>query len=188
LAVWDTDTFLQYTNGTIGGVAVDPAGGQIYWTDSTDDKIQRADLDGNNIVDIILTDLIFPLGIELDVDNGKIYWSDSLANEILRSDLNGANVETLVVVGGAADFPRDIALDLINDKIYWAVNGPGNNKIQRANLDGSSFEDFVTGLGSPRGVAVDIVPEPSTITLFVFGVATVWFVGTARISIFRSPL
>ncbi len=37
-------------------------------------------------------------------------------------------------------------------QIYWTSAG----RIQRANLDGSNIEDLVTGLGSPRGPALDV--------------------------------
>ena len=38
-------------------------------------------------------------------------------------------------------------------KVYWADNI--TKKIQRANLDGTSVEDLVTGLSSPFGVVVE---------------------------------
>ena len=40
-------------------------------------------------------------------------------------------------------------------KMYWADGGRSEQKIQRANLDGSQVEDVVTGLGGIDGLALD---------------------------------
>ena len=40
-------------------------------------------------------------------------------------------------------------------KMYWADGGRSEQKIQRANLDGSQVEDLVTGLGGIDGLALD---------------------------------
>ena len=45
------------------GIAVDPAGGKIYWVDQNTDKIQRSDLDGSNLEDLVATSLADPWGI-----------------------------------------------------------------------------------------------------------------------------
>ena len=42
---------------------------KMYWTDFGTGKIQRADLDGSNIEDLITTGLSSPLGIALDVSD-----------------------------------------------------------------------------------------------------------------------
>ena len=43
----------------------------IYWTD--DDKIQRANLDGSNVENLVTQGLVDPEGIALDVAGGKMY-------------------------------------------------------------------------------------------------------------------
>ena len=35
------------------GLAVDVSGGKMYWTDRQNGKIQRADLDGSNVEDLL---------------------------------------------------------------------------------------------------------------------------------------
>ena len=37
------------------GIALDVAGGKMYWTDAGSDKIQRANLDGSGVEDLIIT-------------------------------------------------------------------------------------------------------------------------------------
>ena len=112
---------------------------QMYWTDIDTDKIQRANLAGSNVEDLV-TGLSIPRGIALDLINSKMYWIDLGTGKIQRANLDGSNVEDLVTTGLSGPF--GIALDLINSKMYWTDFG--TEKIQRANLDGSNVEDLVT--------------------------------------------
>ncbi|MCI0552868.1 MAG: DUF5050 domain-containing protein, partial [Anaerolineae bacterium] len=138
------------------GIALDVVNGKIYWTDRDINKIQRANLDGSNIETLIT----FPFGdlrhIALDVVNGKMYWAD--VGVIRRANLDGTTIETLV---SGLSGPFGIALDADNGKMYW-TNGGVDDKIQRANLDGSAVQDLVTtGLDSPRGIALGIESQRS---------------------------
>ena len=121
----------------------------MYWTD-WDGMLQRANLDGTNVEDIV-TGLGGPRGVDLDISEGKIYWASSMnttSRKIYRANLDGSNVQDLLT----ADNAHGIALDVAGSKIYWA-NQQG--KIQRANLDGSNLEDIVVGLNQPFGIALD---------------------------------
>ena len=131
------------------------ASGKMYWADFGTKKIQRADLDGSNIEDLVTTGAGDPRGIALDLTSAKLYWTDASGPtaKIQRADLDGSNVEDLVTTG--LSFPRHIALDLASGKMYWTE--VGTQKIQRANLDGSNVEDLVTGGNrSPSGIALDL--------------------------------
>ena len=131
-------------------VALDTAGGKMYWVDAGTYKVQRANLDGTNLEDLVNTQGR-PFGVAVDATNGKIYWSTWNPGKILRANLNGTNVEDFVT--GLGD-PEDIDLDISAGKIYWTDTG--TNKIQRANLDGSNLEDLVTaGLSHSLGLALD---------------------------------
>ena len=137
------------------GLALDVAGGKMYWANSGADKIQRANLNGSNVEDLVTSGLNSPTGIALDVAGGKMYWTDRGADKIQRANLNGSNVEDLVTSG--LNSPTGIALDVAGGKMYWT--DAGTNKVQRANLNGSNVEDRVTsanGLVDPSGVAVGI--------------------------------
>jgi hypothetical protein len=46
--------------------------GKMYWTDLGIDKIQRVNLDGTSLEDVVTTGLIAPRGIALDVTAGKM--------------------------------------------------------------------------------------------------------------------
>jgi len=80
----------------------------MYWVDWGTMKIQRADLDGSNVEDLISSGLIFPIGIALDLNQNKMYWTDAVTNKVQRADLDGSNVEDLVTTGLSTPFFIDI--------------------------------------------------------------------------------
>ena len=140
--------------GTSGGIALDVEGGKMYWTlwvGPDRSKIQRANLDGSNVEDVV-TGLREPMAIALDTAGEKMYWTDTWHSKIRRANLDGSNVEDIVIDG--LNSPHGIALDVAAGKIYWT--NYGKELIQRANLDGSNVEDLVSGLHIPMGIALDV--------------------------------
>ncbi len=134
-----------------GAVKID----KLYWSDQGTGKIQRSNLDGTDVQDLV-TGLGMSNGIGLFVDtgSGKLYWTDQASGVIHRANLDGGGVEDVVT---GLDNPREITIDSTNGKIYWTEDGPTFNKIRRANLDGTGVEDLVVaGLSSPGGIALDV--------------------------------
>ena len=128
---------------------------KLYWTDWGADKIQRADLDGSNVEDLVSdAGLDGPDGLALDQSGGKIYWTNVGSNKIQRADPDGSNVEDLITSG--LNVPYGLALDPSGGKMYWTNRQTG--KIQRADLDGTSIEDLLTlpGLAFPGELALDV--------------------------------
>ena len=119
----------------------------MYWLDRGTGRIQRSDLDGSNVEDLITAGLSEPRELALDAAAGKMYWTDDGTNKIQRANLDGSQVEDLVTAGLVG--PAGLELDVAAGMMYWTDEGTG--KIQRANLDGSGVEDLVTGLGGPPG-------------------------------------
>src|SRR5712664_2072568 len=136
------------------GIVVDVAGGHIYWTNmgnpkANDGTIDRADLDGTNITDVVPPGATWtPKQLQLDAKNRKLYWSDREGMRVMRSNLDGSNIETLVETGhGDADrldarnwcvgIAVDLDLDLGNRVIYWTDRGdpPRGNTVNRAPMD-----------------------------------------------------
>ena len=132
------------------GIALDISGSQMYWTSGC--KIQRANLDGSNVEELVPSSKGIKEGIALDIDGNKMYWTlwNATPNKIQRASLDGSDIEDIIT---DLKSPRGIALDVPNGKMYWADLGA--SKIQRANLDGSAVEDIITGLLGPNGIALD---------------------------------
>ncbi|RKU38425.1 hypothetical protein C6496_06335 [Candidatus Poribacteria bacterium] len=128
--------------------AIQVGGDKIYWINTErkakGGKIQRANLDGSNLEDIV-TGLRGPHGIALDMISRKLYWTAD-GNKIQRANLDGSQIEDIITGLGNVD---KITLDPVAGKIYWVSYTPdtGIGKIQRANLDGSKIKDLITGLG-----------------------------------------
>jgi Low-density lipoprotein receptor repeat class B len=70
--------------------------GKMYGTDLGIDKIQRVNLDGTGMEDLVTSGLIAPRGIALDVAGGKMYWMDAGSSKIQRATLDGTSVEDLI--------------------------------------------------------------------------------------------
>ena len=133
------------------------AGAQkIYWADSQTEKIQRANLDGSNVEDLITSGLANPRGMGLDLEAGKMYWGEVLlsgSGKIRCADLNGSNIRDIAVSKNAV---IDLALDVVHGKVYWTDDFDLSSRIQRANLDGSNVEVIAsTGPETTFGIAID---------------------------------
>ena len=123
---------------------------KLYW--ATGGKIQRGDLDGANIEDVVNRGAA---SIALDATNGKVYWTQE-DNGIYRANLSdGTNIEQLIDDDIWAISGGRIALDVAGGKMYW-TNGE-TNSIFRANLDGSNAEEVLKLLvGTPVDIALDV--------------------------------
>ena len=139
--------------GGLAGEAAAQATRKMYWTNGGTHKVQRANLDGSGIKDLV-TGLRIPVGLALDMAGHKMYWTEfAYPNpKIRRANLDGSNIEDLVT--GLVD-PLGIALDVAGGKMYWIFSYIVG-KIQRANLDGSGIEDIVTHLYHSAAIALDV--------------------------------
>lgn len=65
----------------------------IYWTNWNNDKprIQRSDLSGRQVEDVIVKDILTPNGLTIDHKAKMLYWSDARLDKIERSDMDGTN-------------------------------------------------------------------------------------------------
>jgi hypothetical protein len=77
------------------GIVVDVVAGHIYWTNmgnftTNDGSIDRADLDGSNITNIVPAGGTFtPKQLQLDKQNGRLYWCDRESMRVMRCNLDG---------------------------------------------------------------------------------------------------
>ena len=135
-------------NGSLSGpvgIGVDAAGGKVYWGYfdflSGQGKVQRANLDGTNIENVVPLTSNGVDALILDLPNHKIYWTILDFNvkfgAIQRADLDGSNIEQLPLTG---IFPGGIAI--------LRVPCPGDMNCD-GRLDGADIDPFFLALGDP---------------------------------------
>jgi len=98
---------------------------KLYWTDSdgsSNGRVRRADLDGTDKEDLVLSIFGAPEDIVIDASGGRMYWAvfKSSAHKIQRAELDGQNSDNLVDLSGLG-FPFGIDIDLNNspNQVYW---------------------------------------------------------------------
>jgi len=145
----------------LGGIAVDSAGGKIYYTSVNEDVIYRANLDGSNQQQLLS---YFDLGGKfanpqnIVLHNGKMYWFSSRgpqhdssgSGRIQRANFDGSGLED-VLLGSQQIFITSLAIK--DNKIYIANSV--RDKIHTVNLDGSGVSDLITGIESPSHIYID---------------------------------
>lgn len=103
--------------------------------------IWRADADGTNERYLHVSGQ--PMDLAYDPTEDKLYLAT--IDNIYRLNSDGSGFQT--IIDGVSNH---IAVDYEGRKVYWMPRG--NRLIQRANLDGSNVEDFVTynDVGNPN--------------------------------------
>lgn len=131
------------------GVAVDPAGGKVYWVDDAG-NVSRANLDGSS-PEIGLVNI--PAGqmraISLDVENNKMYFYEVNIEILYVANLDGSNVTQLIT--GAYGY--GVLVDTVNDKLYY--DDQNANKLYQCNLDGSGKVAIDSDGTRVYGMAID---------------------------------
>lgn len=80
-----------------------------------------------------------------------IYYTDG--GQVYQGLINTQAPIFTPVSGVATQSSYGMVMDNVNLKLY--ISDVGANKIYRCNLDGSSFEEFRTGLDQPNGMTID---------------------------------
>ena len=134
-------------------LAIDVAGGKLYWTEKTGERtgrIRRANLDGTN-VRLVKNLTSVPYSIALDIVNGELYLTNAWG-KIQRLNVDGSNFQPNLITD--LDTPRNLVLEVTGGKVYWTETTEASGRIRRANLDGSNVQNVATGLMDPLSVAV----------------------------------
>ncbi|XP_066021680.1 uncharacterized protein [Pocillopora verrucosa] len=125
--------------GKVGGIAIDWISKDIFWTDTTNNRIEMAKVDGSDRKILFDRDIDKPRGIAADSVNGYIFWTDWGSNpKIERATLDGK--ERVTIVEASSSFPlqwvNGVIVDYADSEsvIYWVDAGPG--VVGRADLDG----------------------------------------------------
>jgi DNA-binding beta-propeller fold protein YncE len=113
-----------------GNLAIDVAGGKLYWTNQITWSIFRSNLDGTNVEPLLSGSPLGPVkGLAIDTIGGKLYYGQDIDNEgfqfgeIYRMNLDGTLIE-LIATG----------LGSVNDIVFVREGGAPCY----ANCDGST--------------------------------------------------
>ena len=154
-----------------GEVAVDAIGGKMYWTEMG--RLRRADLNGENVQDIVRELEGLPTGITLgisaaqptisvpqteeaavviaEVQRPPLYWIDTQSGTLHR--LVGTEVENLAP---SVQNATSLTVDVAGDKLYWTEKtSDKTGRIRRTNLDGSNVQLVKDLTSVPQGIALD---------------------------------
>ena len=155
--------------------------GKIYWT--TETMIQRSNLDGSNVEDVITN--VHPVALALDHAHGKIYWVDGVPNSgkwwnfggtaiVYRANLNGTGVEEVFNIGALIESDQfiieDIALDPSRNLVYmtdwndwWCIC---SNRIVAVSLEDGSYQEVVPFVGIDQDFITDFVVDDASGKVF----------------------
>jgi hypothetical protein len=119
----------------------------IYWADTAEQTIGRADNDGSHVNDNFIQTAALPF--QVAVDASHIYWANQNSNSIGRANIDGSDADNNFITGIV--HPSGVAVT--GSFVYWSsLEGP----IGRAKLDGSAKEPELVKLAlEPCGLAVD---------------------------------
>lgn len=160
---------------------------QIYWTSQTDNYLDTQLTNGTGYERIFTSAAVTsPFAVEVTASN--IYWSEvNGQGRIRRSDLNGNNIVTLIPNVFVYDF------QVTSNYIYFAdINYP-SGALKRANLDGTSITNLVTGAFG----GVDLINGLCVTTNFIYwseynpasggGIRRASLAGTGRVDLYNAP-
>lgn len=126
----------QLGNFAPSSLAIDAAGGKVYWVNAFIDRIERSNLDGTGRE--TLTVGAGAVSIDLHTASGKIYWSNTAADKIQRSNLDGSALEDVLLTPG----PASISIDSAAARIYWT--NTTDRVVRSAMLTGAGEAVFVS--------------------------------------------
>jgi hypothetical protein len=165
-------TVLTGANSIVSGIAIDPTGGKLYWTNTlTGSKgIWQSNLDGSSAVRLIDTTNAMqhasfasnslPGYLTLDVPANKIYWTDSVLDAVYSSPLSGVGPSILISSSAAptpAANPAPRGIATLAGKIYWVDSS--SDKLYRVDADGNNATTIldlltVQSSSSSNGLAI----------------------------------
>lgn len=94
--VVEVPSFVQPTS-----VEVNPRDGYVYWVDTSNDNIMRADTQTGEATTLINADE--PSGISIEIDNNKMYWLDEFftqaTGQLNIANLDGSGKEIIMETG-----------------------------------------------------------------------------------------
>lgn len=155
------------------GLAVDVAGGYLYWADLANGKIARRALDLATPIQDVVTGLAQPNGLVLDPANDRIYFIDGIPNRSLRYALfsSPTTISPLIAIGGlgcAGCLELDPGPGALGE-MYLSLQGDG--EIRHCDLDAGCPSLVLLTSGTHNCLGLALLGAPSIPAIGVGGVA-----------------
>ncbi|XP_035685770.1 low-density lipoprotein receptor-related protein 6-like [Branchiostoma floridae] len=133
------------------GLALDHAGGNIYWSVYMTETISVAKKDGSSARTLLSSPAAnMPYDLVLDPRNALMYWVDFAEARIERAAMDGSNQTTIIT---NLTYPRAIAIDFNEDRLYYSDYG---YEIYSSDLLGNDIRQVMQdGEKWVNGIAVD---------------------------------
>uniref|UniRef100_A0A4W3II48 Low-density lipoprotein receptor-related protein n=1 Tax=Callorhinchus milii TaxID=7868 RepID=A0A4W3II48_CALMI len=144
----------------VRAIDYDPVHKHLYWIDSRQNVIRRAQEDGTESFTVVTSTIpnqnldMQPYDLSIDVYSRYIYWTCEATNVINVTRLDGKPIG--VVLRGEQDKPRAIIVNPERGYMYFTNLQDRSPRIERAALDGTEREVlFFSGLSKPVALAID---------------------------------
>ncbi|XP_065254712.1 low-density lipoprotein receptor-related protein 6 isoform X5 [Emys orbicularis] len=144
----------------VRAIDYDPLDKQLYWIDSRQNIIRKAQEDGSQSLTVVTSPVpnqnldMQPYDLSIDIYSRYIYWTCEATNVINVTRLDGRPMG--VVLKGEDDRPRAIVVNPEKGYMYFTNLQERSPKIERAALDGTEREIlFFSGLSKPIALALD---------------------------------
>jgi sugar lactone lactonase YvrE len=139
---------------------------KMYWADAGTGKIQRANLDGSNVEDVV-TGQFFPDQVAFDPVEQTVFWTSGLSTfpeyptRIQRASVDGTGLQDLLSLGDLS-VKGGLAVDPLQRKLYGLdLTGEG---VFRMDLAGGPTEGSDLSFSNPTAFALDVFGRQVYIT------------------------
>ncbi|CAL8258177.1 unnamed protein product [Lota lota] len=147
-------TVLHLPGKLIVGVAYDCVEKMVYWTEISPSSINKASVQGGEIIPVIESGVTSPEGIAVDHLGRTIFWTDSRTDQIEVASMDGS--QRRVIVASDLVNPRAIIADPPNGNLYWADWDRESPKIETSYMDGTNRRVLVKdNLSLPNGLTYE---------------------------------
>jgi hypothetical protein len=131
-------------------LAVDPVDRKIYWTETTFNRIYRADLDGTGAVMLVEGIPANSEQLAVDAAGGKVYYGSP--EGLWRCGLNGGNPEEITASLASLGLIQAMAIDPVHRRLYWT----DDNQVYYAPLPtGTDLTGTISAFGPPATGTID---------------------------------